>query len=88
MRAIYAKEEAGNGTYDASRAKGGGRKAEIQDFTPQADVVYNALECGMSVGNSLVLLNAWRRHPERGLAENPGRDSRKTDCTETSILAP
>ena len=28
MRAIYAKEEAGNGTYDAntSRAKGGGRK--------------------------------------------------------------
>ena len=34
MRSIYAEEEAGNGTYDASRAKGGGRKAEIQDFTP------------------------------------------------------
>ena len=67
MKEIYAEEEAGNGTYDASRAKGGGRKAEIQDFTPQADVVYNALECGMSVGNSLVLLNGWRRHPQRGL---------------------
>ena len=34
MKEIYAEEEAGNGTYDASRAKGGGRKAEIQDFTP------------------------------------------------------
>ena len=46
--------------------KGGG-KAAIIDFTPQAKVVYNILESGVSLGNAVVLLNAWRRHPNRAL---------------------
>ena len=67
MRAIYQEEEVDGGIYDTSRKRGGGRTAEIIDFTPQAQAVYRILESGVSVGNAVVLLNGWRRHPSRNL---------------------
>ena len=40
---------------------GRGAKVLIEDYTPQADVVYRTMESGMSLGNSMVVLNQWRR---------------------------
>jgi len=49
--------------YDPSKKikEGRGRPAKIVDFTPQAEVVYNATESGVSLGNTVVMLNQWRR---------------------------
>ena len=49
--------------YDPSARikKGRGAKPRIVDMTPQAEQVYRAMESGMSLGNTLVLLNQWRR---------------------------
>ena len=62
MRAIIAAHAAGE-TYDPSAAikDGRGAKAKIEDLTPQADVVYKAMESGFSLGNTVVLINQWRR---------------------------
>jgi hypothetical protein len=38
-----------------------GAKALIEDYTPQAEVVYRVMESGMSLGNKMVVLNQWRR---------------------------
>ena len=62
MRAILAAHSADE-LYDPSAAlkEGRGAKPKIVDLTPQAEVVYNAMECGFSLGNTVVLLNQWRR---------------------------
>ena len=67
MRAIYKEEEVDGGWWNPLRKTGGGKKAEIIDFTPQAEVVYRILESGVSVGNAVVILNGWRRHPSHNL---------------------
>ena len=58
FQAYYNKE-----LYDPSQAiKGGrGRKALIDDLTPQAEVVYRSMESGLSLGNTVILVNQWRR---------------------------
>jgi hypothetical protein len=63
MEKIYKEHAQGNGCFDPSevRKSTGGRKVKIEDFTPQADIVYNSMESGLSLGNTLVLLNEWRR---------------------------
>ena len=62
MRAIIAAHKAGE-IYDPSAAikEGRGAKPKIVDLTPQAEVVYNAMESGFSLGNTVVLVNQWRR---------------------------
>ena len=45
----------------ASIKVGRGAKALIEDYTPQAEVVYSVMESGMSLGNTVVVLNQWRR---------------------------
>ena len=62
MRDIHTAHKAGE-LYDSSAdIKGGrGRKALIEDETPQADVVYRSMESGLSLGNTLILVNQWRR---------------------------
>ena len=49
--------------YDPSKKikDGRGAKPKIEDLTPQAEVVYNATESGMSLGNTVVFFNQWRR---------------------------
>jgi hypothetical protein len=62
MEAISEAHEAGV-EYDPSREikAGRGAKVLIEDCTPQADVVYRVMESGMSLGNTVVVLNQWRR---------------------------
>jgi hypothetical protein len=62
MKEILAAEAAEE-AYDPSARiiKGRGAKPKIVDMTPQAEHVYRAMESGMSLGNTLVLLNQWRR---------------------------
>ena len=62
MRAMSKAHETGV-EYDPSREIKAGRGAKflIEDYTPQADVVYRTMESGMSLGNSMVVLNQWRR---------------------------
>ena len=62
MRDIHTAQKAGE-LYDPSAdIKGGrGRKALIEDETPQADVVYRSMESSLSLGNTLILVNQWRR---------------------------
>jgi hypothetical protein len=62
MQAMSEAHEAG-GEYDPSRAikAGRGAKVLIEDYTPQAGVVYRTMESGMSLGNAMVVLNQWRR---------------------------
>ena len=62
MRDIYAAHESGD-LYDPSaKIKAGrGRKALIEDETPQAEVVYRSMESGLSLGNTVILVNQWRR---------------------------
>ena len=40
---------------------GRGTKVRIEDYTPQAEVVYRVIESGMSLGSTVVVLNQWRR---------------------------
>ena len=40
---------------------GRGAKVLIEDYMPQAEVVYRVMESGMSLGNTVVVLNQWRR---------------------------
>ena len=49
--------------YDPSKfiKEGRGRKALIDDLTPQAEVVYRSMESGLSLGNTVILVNQWRR---------------------------
>ena len=72
MLDIYAAVEAEE-MYDPSGRikKGRGAKAKIDDLTPQAEVVYRAMESGMSLGNTLVIVNQWRRAnlgPDSGIS--------------------
>ena len=62
MKDVLAAHEAGD-RYDASMniKEGRPRKVLIEDCTPQAEVVYRSMESGMSLGNTVVLLNQWRR---------------------------
>jgi len=62
MRDIHEANEAGE-LYDPSKGikAGRGRKALIEDLTPQAEVVYRSMESGLSLGNTLTLVNQWRR---------------------------
>ena len=62
MRDIHTAHEAGE-LYDPSAGtkEGRGRKALIEDETPQAGVVYRSMEGGLSLGNTLILVNQWRR---------------------------
>ena len=62
MRDIHEAHEAGE-LYDPSKdVKGGrGRKALIEDMTPQAHVVYRSMGSGLSLGNTVILVNQWRR---------------------------
>ena len=62
LRQIFAAHEDGQ-CYDPSKviSAGRGAKHKIADFTPQADVVYRSMACGMSLGRTIVLLNQWRR---------------------------
>jgi len=62
MRAMSEAHET-EGEYDPSAATKAGRgaKALIEDYTPQGEVVYRTMESGMSLGNSMVVLNQWRR---------------------------
>ena len=62
MRAMSKAHETGV-EYDPSREIKAGRGAKflIEDYTPQADVVYRTMESGMSLGNAMVVLNQWRR---------------------------
>ena len=62
MRAMSKAHEAG-GEYEPSGGirAGRGAKVLIEDFTPQADVVYRTIESGMSPGNAIVVVNQWRR---------------------------
>ena len=50
MRDIYEANEAGE-LYDPSKGikAGRGRKALIEDLTPQAEVVYRSMESGLSL---------------------------------------
>ncbi|KAJ1386960.1 hypothetical protein B484DRAFT_341478, partial [Ochromonadaceae sp. CCMP2298] len=41
--------------------KKGGRRAHIQDLTPQAGVVYKSLEQGLSTTQTTVIVNEWRK---------------------------
>ena len=62
MKAIIDAHKAKR-EYDPSAAikSGRGAKALIEDYTPQAEVVYRVMESGMSLGNTVVVLNQWRR---------------------------
>ena len=62
MKAIIDAHEAKK-EYDPSAAikAGGGAKVLIEDYTPQAEVVYRVMESGMSLGSTVVVLNQWRR---------------------------
>jgi hypothetical protein len=55
--------------YDPSKRikDGRGAKSKLDDLTPQAEVVYNATESGMSLGSTAVLLNQWRRASKVGV---------------------
>ena len=65
MEAISDAQEAMNDYGPSAVNKAGrGAKALIEDYTPQADVVYRVMEScesGMSLGNTVVVLNQWRR---------------------------
>ena len=52
-----------NELYGPSKSvkEGRGRKPLIDDLTPQAEVVYRTMESGLSLGNTVVLVNQWRR---------------------------
>jgi len=39
---------------------GRGTKVRIEDYTPQAEVVYCLLDSGMSLSSTVVVLNQWR----------------------------
>ena len=45
----------------AAIKSGRGAKVLIEDYTPQAEVVYRVIESGMSLGSTVVVLNQWRR---------------------------
>ena len=62
MREMYAAHENGE-TYDPSGnlMSRCGAKVKIVEMSPQAELVYSSMERGMGLGNTLVLLNAWRR---------------------------
>ena len=62
MKAIIDAHEAKK-EYDPSAAikAGRGAKVLIEDYTLQAEVVYRVMESGMSLGNTVVVLNQWRR---------------------------
>jgi len=62
MKAIIDAHESKK-EYDPSAAikAGRGAKVLIEDCTPQAEVVYRVMESGMSPGNTVVVLNQWRR---------------------------
>ena len=62
MKAIIDAHEAKK-EYDPSAAikAGRGAKVLIEDYTPQAEVVYRVMESGMSLGSTVVVLNQWRR---------------------------
>ena len=61
MKAIIDAHEAKK-EYDPSAAikAGRGAKVLVEDYTPQAEVVYRVMESGMSLGNTVVVLNQWR----------------------------
>ena len=62
MRAMIKAQEAGVEYDPSGEIKAGrGAKVLIEDYTPQADVVYRTMESGMSLGNTMVVLNQWRR---------------------------
>ena len=62
MRAMSKAHEAGVEYDPSGEIKAGrGAKVLIEDYTPQADVVYRTMESGMSLGNTMVVLNQWRR---------------------------
>ena len=62
MREMYAAHENGE-TYDPSgnMMSRCGAKVKIVELSTQAKQVYRSMEKGMGLGNTLVLLNAWRR---------------------------
>ena len=62
MRAMSKAHEAGV-EYDPSAGIKAGRCAKvlIEDYTPQAEVVYRTMESGMSLGSTMVVVNQWRR---------------------------
>ena len=68
MKAIIDAHKAKR-EYDPSAAikSGRGAKVLIEEYTPQAEVVYRVMESGMSLGNTVVVLNQWRRRRALGL---------------------
>ena len=62
MKAIIHAHKAKR-DYDPSAAikSGRGAKVLIEEYTPQAEVVYRVMESGMRLGNTVVVLNQWRR---------------------------
>ena len=62
MLDIHAAVEAEEMHDPPGRIKEGpGAKAKVGDPTPQAGVVYQAMESGMSLGSTPVIMNQWRR---------------------------
>ena len=51
-----AKKEYGP---SAAIKAGRGAKVLIEDYTPQAEVVYRVMESGMSLGSTVMVLNQW-----------------------------
>ena len=62
MRAIYEAHDAG-AVYDPSAKikKGRGAPVKIDEGSPQAQTVYRSMTSGLSLGNTLVVVNQWRR---------------------------
>lgn len=61
-RQVLVAHDAGE-CYDPSKEirEGRGAISKIKDVTPQAEVVYRTMECGLNICKILVLLNRYRR---------------------------
>jgi len=60
MKAISDAHEAKKEYGPSAAIKAGrGAKVLIEDYTPQAEVVYRVMESGMSLGSTVMVLNQW-----------------------------
>ena len=69
MRALYQAHDTGTVYDPAAKIKiGRGAPVKIDEGSPQAQTVYRSMTSGLSLGNTLVILNQWRRVnlPEEG----------------------
>ena len=62
MRALYQAHDTGTVYDPAAKIKiGRGAPVKIDEGSPQAQTVYRSMTSGLSLGNTLVILNQWRR---------------------------